>query len=74
MAEKQWVKMKVRYCDHAECEVALESEQVLPAEHLPEQPARIIAHRCSRGVECSLLKDPTCVWAGTNPGFDPFAE
>ena len=66
--------MKVRFCDHAECEVALEVQVVYPSEILPDQPPRIIAHRCSQGVACNLNDKPSCVWAGTNPEYDPFKE
>ncbi|HZW02349.1 MAG TPA: hypothetical protein VFF68_00360 [Anaerolineaceae bacterium] len=74
MAFKQWEALVVHYCDNANCEVTLEVEKVYPAEHLPDQPSRIIAHRCSNGIECGLFDRPTCVWAGTNPSYDPFAR
>lgn len=74
MAHKVWQKIKVQYCEHAEGEVALEAEVLYPEEHLPDQGPRIVAHRCSRGLECGLLSQASCVWAGTNPTYDPFAE
>lgn len=74
MTQKRWETIKVRFCDHAECEVELQIETVPPPEYLPDQPARILSHRCSRGVECSMFKQPACRWAGTNPEFDPFEE
>jgi len=74
MAFKVWQTIKVQNCRHAGGEVALEAEVLYPEEHLPDQGPRIIAHRCSRGVDCSLLQEPACVWAGTNPAYDPFAE
>ncbi len=74
MSYKSWHTMKVRFCDHVECEVALEVQVVYPSEILPDQPPRIIAHRCSQGVACNLVDKPSCVWAGTNPDYDPFAE
>lgn len=74
MAEKKWQSVKQRYCDQAGCNVSLEVQIVLPATFMPEQPPRILAHRCSKGLQCSTLTRPTCVWAGTNPDYDPFAE
>ncbi len=74
MAVKVWQTIKVQHCRHAGGEVSLEAEVLLPEEHLPDQGGRIVAHRCSRGVECGLLDEAACVWAGTNPTYDPFAE
>ncbi|HLE13248.1 MAG TPA: hypothetical protein VI776_00765 [Anaerolineales bacterium] len=73
MSEKTWQTIKVQYCHHAEAEVGLEAELVYPAEWLPDQPPRITAHRCSHGLACNLDGRPSCIWAGTNPTFDPFA-
>ena len=74
MAVKVWQTIKVQYCRHAGKEIALEAEVLYPEEHLPDQGPRVVAHRCSRGVECSLMAEPACVWAGTNPNYDPFEE
>jgi hypothetical protein len=74
MAKKVWQPIKVQYCRHAGGEVALEAEVLYPEEHLPDEQPRVVAHRCTRGVECGLLSEASCVWAGTNPTFDPFAE
>jgi hypothetical protein len=74
MAVKTWQKIKVQYCQHAGGEVALEAEVLYPEEHLPDQGPRVVAHRCSRGLECGLLEEAACVWAGTNPTYDPFLE
>jgi hypothetical protein len=74
MVDKAWQVIKVRYCDHAGAEVAMEVELVFPAEFLPEQQPRVIGHRCSRAIACNLDNRASCVWAGTNPTFDPFAD
>jgi hypothetical protein len=74
MAIKTWRVVKIRYCDHAGQEVSLESQVVYPAEWMPEQPPRTLVTRCSHGIHCSLCNGPACVWAGTNPTFDPFLE
>lgn len=74
MAEKAWETVKTIHCDHVECDVALEVEVVYPSEHLPEQLPRLLARRCSRGVECSLMEKAACIWAGTNPNYDPFEK
>ncbi len=74
MAEKHWETIKVQFCDHAGCEVALEGQFIYPAEFLPDQPARLVSKRCSRGLECNMWNNMTCVWAGTNPMHDPFVQ
>jgi hypothetical protein len=72
MAEKAWHPLKVQFCEHADCEVALQVQVVYPADIMPDQPPRVIAHRCSDALTCNLSDKPSCVWAGTNPGYDPF--
>jgi hypothetical protein len=54
--------------------VALEADLVYPADMLPDQAPRVLAHRCSMGLECNQDSRPSCLWAGTNPGVDPFVE
>lgn len=73
MTEKSWIVEKMRYCEHAGCEVSLEVEAVYPADHLPDQPPRVMVHRCSHASTCCDDR-PACVWNGTNPNFDPFKE
>lgn len=74
MAVITWQPIKIYFCQHVQKDVALEAELIYPAEYLPEQLPRVHAHRCSNGVTCNLDGRPSCVWAGTNPVFDPFAE
>lgn len=74
MADKEWIKIKTHYCDHVNEAVDLQAEAVFPAEILPDQPPRLGAHRCEQGYLCSLSDQAACVWAGTNPAFDPFIE
>jgi hypothetical protein len=73
MATRTWQMVKVCYCDHVDQDVSLEAEVVFPAEWLPDtELARVLAHRCSHGARCNLDERPSCMWAGTNPSFDPF--
>ena len=74
MAYKTWHPMKIRFCEHAQCEVALEVQVIYPIDLMPDQPPRVLAHRCNQAVNCNLMDKPSCIWAGTNPIFDPFAE
>jgi hypothetical protein len=67
-----WKTMKRTSCDRVGEDVSLEARVVYPAEFLPDQPPRILAHRCSKGLECNQMNTPTCMWAGTLPGYDPF--
>jgi len=74
MATKVWESIKVRYCDHIKAEVDLEVEAIYPPEWMPDQPPQIVAHRCSHGFVCNLDNRPSCIWAGTNPAYNPFEE
>lgn len=74
MAVRTWEALKICYCDHVKKEVSLEAQILYPAEWLPDQPPRVLAHRCSRGMECNLEGRVSCIWAGTNPAYDPFSE
>lgn len=74
MSIREWQSVKSCYCEHVARNVSLETEIVLPSEMFPDQPARILAHRCSNGLECNLDGRASCVWAGTNPVMDPFKE
>ena len=74
MAEKIWETVKVRYCHHVGEDIEFEAQLVYPAEWLPEQNPRVLAHRCSRAIACNLDNRASCVLAGTNPAIDPFTE
>ena len=71
MAQKKWNVSKVCYCEHVGHEIEIEDEVVYPAENLPDQPPRIIAHRCSNALECNMLEKTACALCGTNPDLDP---
>jgi hypothetical protein len=71
MALRTWQIEKIKYCEHAGHEVALETEVVFPSENLPEQAPRVLAHRCSNALECNLMNKPVCALCGTNPDLDP---
>jgi hypothetical protein len=73
MAEKAWQTIKIQYCHHVDQEVGFEAELIYPADIFPDQPPRVHAHRCSHGLACNLDGRSSCIWAGTNPIFDPFA-
>jgi hypothetical protein len=72
MSEKVWQPIKVCFCEHIGEEVAFEAEMVYPADLLPDQAPRVLAHRCSQGLACNQDGRPSCIWAGTNPMVDPF--
>jgi len=74
MTLRTWEVVKVCYCQHVGKEVGLEAQVVYPAEWLPDQPPRIVAHRCSAAIACNLDERASCVWAGTNPAYDPFVD
>jgi hypothetical protein len=68
-----WKSIKECECERIGEEVSLEVQLVYPAGFMPDQPPRVLAHRCSKGLECNWIEKPACVWAGTSPGYDPFA-
>jgi hypothetical protein len=72
MAYVVWKDLKVYKCDRMDKEVQLQAKVVYPAAMMPDTPPRVIAHRCSKGMECNLENRPACQWAGTLPGYDPF--
>jgi len=74
MAFRTWQTIKVRYCYHLGAKVEMKALLTYPAEMLPEQGPRVTAHRCSRALLCNLDGRPSCLWAGTNPAYDPFSE
>jgi hypothetical protein len=74
MARVVWEVVKAAHCDRVGELVTLEVRRVYPADVLPDQPPRVLAHRCSRALQCNQMDRPTCRWAGTLPGYDPFAE
>lgn len=74
MTEKVWQPIKVCFCEHVGEDVAFEAELVYPADWLPDQAPRVMAHRCSHGMSCNQDGRPSCIWAGTNPAVDPFSE
>ncbi len=73
MERVMWKRIKSIYCEKAGEQVSLEAKYILPATFLPDQPPRIVSHRCSLGFSCNQLEGSTCHWAGTLPGYDPFA-
>jgi hypothetical protein len=52
-------------------EVALEIQVVLPADQLPDQPPHVIAHRCSKAMECNKIDKMVCAYCFTNPNENP---
>jgi hypothetical protein len=71
MTSEAWQPIRICYCHHVGQDVALEAEIVYPADMLPDEP-RVLAHRCSHGLDCNLDGRSSCLWAGTNPAIDPF--
>lgn len=72
MATRTWQPIQTCYCHHLQRMVALEAELIYPAEFLPDWTPRVQAHRCSEGIQCNQDDRASCIWAGTNPNFDPF--
>jgi hypothetical protein len=71
MAQKKWQVRKTIRCEHAGREVTLETQIVVPSDLLPDQPPRVVAHRCSNMVECNKVEKMTCALCGTHPNYNP---
>lgn len=71
MAWATWRHLRSQVCERVEKTATLEAEVVYPADIMPDQPPRIIGHRCSEAVACNMIDKPSCVWAGTS-SYDPF--
>jgi hypothetical protein len=71
MAQKEWQVEKVHYCEHVGQAIALEVELVYPADHLPDQPPHVVAHRCSKALECNQQDKMVCSYSFTNPDLKP---
>ena len=71
MTEKKWLVEKVHYCEHVGQEVKVEVQVVYPAENLPDQPPHVIAHRCSKALDCNQMDKQVCVYCFTNPDVKP---
>ena len=74
MAKKTWEPVKVVFCARIQQEVMLEALVVYPSENMPGGEPRVLGHRCSEGIMCNTIDKPACVWAGTNPNYDPFSD
>ena len=72
MSTTNWQTIKVCWCDHVNKDVGLEAQVVFTSDILPDEP-RVIGHRCSEAFACNLDGRASCIWAGTNPAFDPFS-
>jgi hypothetical protein len=73
MDRMTWAPIRRQYCDGMKVDVALEAHLVYPIDLLPDQPARVLGHRCSYGLDCNQRDQPSCCWAGSLPGYDPLA-
>lgn len=71
MAQKKWQIEKVHYCEHVGQEVELEVQVAYPSDQLPDQPPHVIAHRCSKALECNQLNKMVCSYCFTNPDRIP---
>ncbi len=71
MAVVVWQPWKKMRCERVGEEVILEVQRVYGADIMPEQPPRVVAHRCSHSLTCNMMDRPSCTWAGTLPGYDP---
>ncbi len=72
MSVKRWETRKTIYCKQAQAQASLEVQVVYAAEHLPDQPPRVLGHRCSKSLDCVFCGPARCYWTGENPAYDPF--
>lgn len=72
MAVIRWEPIKTIDCRHAHDQASLEVQVVYATDSLPDLPPRVLAHRCSRAMDCIFTGCGNCHWTGENPGYDPF--
>lgn len=71
MARVVWEPVQARFCARLEQWVTPEVLRAYPADVLPDQPPRLLGRRCPQAELCNRIERPTCVWAGTQPDYDP---
>jgi len=71
MTQKTWQVEKVHYCEHVGELVNLEVQVVHPPETMPHRPPHVIAHRCSKALECNQINKMVCAYCFTNPDVKP---
>jgi hypothetical protein len=71
VAQVFWHEIERRMCEHVREEVSLEAKLAFAAEVLPDQPPRVLAHRCSHEATCHRMEKPTCAWAALIASLDP---
>lgn len=74
MAEKIWKIEKDKYCEHVGQQVQIQDQVIYPSDILPDQPPRVLAHRCSNATECNATEKASCSFCGTNPDLDPLCD
>lgn len=74
MATVLWRPVQTKLCERVRKVATLELQLVFPGENLPDQPPHVRSRRCSLALECNQFDRATCVWAGTQPEYDPLGE
>jgi hypothetical protein len=65
MVDEKRITEKVITCEcvHAGAKVTVSTIVIHPADHLPDQPPRIVDRECSHIAECNLLDKCACPFA-----------
>jgi len=58
-----WEPVKSICCDRVGEDVTLQVKVVYPLGLLADQPPRVLARRCSKGVDCIQRDLPACLWS-----------
>ncbi|MGA2112192.1 MAG: hypothetical protein ABSG98_08600 [Anaerolineales bacterium] len=69
-----WRPVQTKLCERVGEVATLEVQLVFPGELLPDQPPRVRSRRCSLALQCNQLDLATCIWAGTQPEYDPLGQ
>ena len=62
MAWESWRTVKQTRCEIMDEEITLHSRLAFAADNLPDQPPRVLAHRCSSAEHCDHFDQPKCPW------------
>jgi hypothetical protein len=62
MAWESWRAGKQTHCEVMDEKVTLQSRLAFAADNLPDQPPRVLAHRCSSAENCDHFDQNKCPW------------
>ncbi len=74
MSSKSWEVIKTCYCQHIDTKSGWKPSWSIRLNGCRTRRRAFLPIVARKAVSCNLDGRPSCVWAGTNPVFDPFIE